>query len=144
MYLYAIPTCMLNKQINPYSLCISCRYGKFFVLDLLDVDGLWAGVEEKMNMVQKDLLTSLMDKSLFKENKSVGTGHVHSTLLILYLCCRIQSLTRASDGEEYSAKQLLCARVHDFKLVVLTQLFTLSREFTEKFYVIRIHTSNPN
>lgn len=73
---------MLNKQINPYSLCISCRYGKFFVLDLLDVDGLWAGVEEKMNMVQKELLTSLMDKSLFKENKSVGTGHVHSTLII--------------------------------------------------------------
>ena len=123
------------------------------MLDLLDVDGLWAGVEERMNMVQKDLLMSLIDKSLFKENKSVGTEHVWSTLyrvfvlctlLILYLCCRIQSLTRASDGEEYSAKALLCARVHDFKLVVLTQLFTLSREFTEKFYVIRIHTSNPD
>lgn len=42
------------------------------MLDLLDVDGLWAGVEEKMNMVQKDLISSLMDKSLIKGKKSVG------------------------------------------------------------------------
>lgn len=55
---------------------------------------------------------------------------------------RFQSLTRDSDGEEYSAKMLLSARVYDFKLVVLTQLIALPKEFTEQFFVIRIHTSD--
>ena len=47
------------------------RYGKFFVLDLLDVDGLWEGVEQRMNLVQKNLLKDLLDMSLIKQNKSV-------------------------------------------------------------------------
>ena len=58
------------------------------------------------------------------------------------IICRFHSLTRESDGEEYSAKVLLSARVHDFKLVVLTQLFALPKDFMEHFYVIRIHISD--
>ena len=42
------------------------------MLDMLDVDCLWAGVEQRMNLVQKDLLKDLMDMSLINENKSVG------------------------------------------------------------------------
>lgn len=45
------------------------RYGKFFVLDLMDIDGLWAGVEQRMDLVQKNLLQNLMNMSLIKENK---------------------------------------------------------------------------
>ena len=63
------------------------------------------------------------------------------SIAIFPLCCRFQSLSRESDGEEYSAKSLLGARVEDFKLVVLSQLLSLPKQFTEQFYVIRIHTS---
>ena len=53
----------------PCVLYIQYRYGKFLVLDLLDVEGLWNGVEQRMNLVQKDLLPNLMDMSLITENK---------------------------------------------------------------------------
>lgn len=47
------------------------RYGKFFVLDLMDIDGLWAGVEQRMNDIQTNLLKDLMDMSLIKQNKLI-------------------------------------------------------------------------
>ena len=55
------------------------RYGKFLVLDLLDVDGLWAGVQQRMDLVQKDLLKDIMDMSLIRDNKSVCT-------VCIYIC----------------------------------------------------------
>ena len=41
------------------------------MLDMLDIDGLWTGIEQHMNLVQKDLLKAVMDMSLIKENKLV-------------------------------------------------------------------------
>jgi hypothetical protein len=35
----------------------------------MDVEGLWEGVEQRMNLVQKDLLQNLMNMSLIKEIK---------------------------------------------------------------------------
>jgi len=43
------------------------------------------------------------------------------------------------DGEEYSPKMLLGARVHNSKFVVLTQLFSPPEELMDQCYVIRIH-----
>ena len=55
------------------------------MLDLLDVDGLWEGVQQQMNLVQKDLLKDLMDMSLIKQNKSVHVDvRVGNPLLGIY------------------------------------------------------------
>ena len=67
-------SCHLYALIYFAGLWTPDRYGKFFVLDLLDVDGLWEGVQQQMNLVQKDLLKDLMDMSLIKQNKSVHVG----------------------------------------------------------------------
>ncbi|CAI8018802.1 IQ motif and ankyrin repeat domain-containing protein 1 [Geodia barretti] len=120
--------CCNPRQMEPEAIRLSLlgaiKYGKFLVLDVMDVEGLWEGVEQRMNLVQKDLLQNLMNMSLIKENK-------------------FQGLCKDSDGDEYSPKALLSARVHEFKLVVLTQLDFLPKDFTEQFYVIKVHASQP-
>jgi hypothetical protein len=45
---------------------------------------------------------------------------------------------KPTDGEEYSAK-MFGGRVGNFKLVIVTQLFSPPVEVTEQCYVIRIH-----
>ena len=45
------------------------RYGKFAVLDLLDIEDMWHVVEQKFDGVQKNLLSDLMSKELLKEEK---------------------------------------------------------------------------
>ena len=52
---------------------------------------------------------------------------------------RYLTLVKPSDGEEYSAK-MFGSRVENFKLVIVTQLFSPPVEITEQCYVIRIHT----
>ena len=54
---------------------------------------------------------------------------------------RYLSLIKQTDGEEYSPKMFSFVKVHNFKLVVLTQLSSLPKELMEHFYVIRIHVS---
>ena len=39
------------------------------MLDLLDIDGLWRGVEQRMNLVQKNVLEDLMTLNFIKESK---------------------------------------------------------------------------
>ena len=56
------------------------------MLDMLDVDGVWNGVEQQMNRVQKDLLKDLMDMSLIKQNRSV---HIIRDLSNFPLKCKI-------------------------------------------------------
>ena len=46
-----------------------CRYGKFAVVDLMDVEDIWRSVEQRFDSVQKNLLTELMTKQLIKEEK---------------------------------------------------------------------------
>ena len=52
---------------------------------------------------------------------------------------RYLSLVKPTDGEEYSPKMFLGARVHNFKFVILTQLFSPPEELMDQCYVIRIH-----
>ena len=54
--------------INRFTLSYS-RYGKFAVLDLLDIEDMWPVVQHKFDVVQKDLLSNLMSKQLLKEEK---------------------------------------------------------------------------
>ena len=45
------------------------RYGKFAVLDLLNIEDMWPVVEQRFDMVQKSLLQSIMSKELLHEEK---------------------------------------------------------------------------
>ena len=47
----------------------SCRYGKFAVLDLLDIEDGWVAAKVKFENVQKDLLSRLLSKELMKDEK---------------------------------------------------------------------------
>ncbi len=49
------------------------------------------------------------------------------------------SLVKESDGEQYSAK-MFGGRIHNFKLVIVTQLLSPPAEILQQCYVIRIHT----
>lgn len=46
-----------------------CRYGKFAVIDLMDIEDMWPAVTTRFDSVQKDLLANLMSKDLLKEDK---------------------------------------------------------------------------
>ena len=45
------------------------RYGKFAVLDLLDIEDAWSAVQIKFEAVGKNLLSNLMSKELMKNEK---------------------------------------------------------------------------
>ena len=46
-----------------------CRYGKFAVIDLMDIDDMWPAIEQRFDSVQKSLLSDLMSKDLMKGEK---------------------------------------------------------------------------
>lgn len=45
------------------------RYGKFAVLDLMDIEDAWAAVQAKFECAKKDLLSDLMSMELMKDEK---------------------------------------------------------------------------
>ncbi len=45
------------------------RYGKFAVLDLLDIEDAWTALNVKFGDVKKDLLSQIMSKELMKDEK---------------------------------------------------------------------------
>lgn len=57
---------------------------------------------------------------------------------------RYLKLIKASDGDEYSANSFLSARVHNFKLVIVTQLPAPPPELVGLTYVIKVHTPEPS
>ncbi|XP_003384105.1 PREDICTED: putative IQ motif and ankyrin repeat domain-containing protein [Amphimedon queenslandica] len=120
---------MNPKHMEPETIRLNLlgalRYGKFAVLDLCDIDDLWPAVVKKFDCVQPDLLPSLISKNFLKEKR--------------YL-----KLIKAADGEAYSANSFLSARIHNFKLVIITQLPTPPTELMGLTYVIKIHTPEPS
>ena len=46
-----------------------CRYGKFAVLDLLDIENAWTAMNVKFEDVKKGLLSDLMSKELMKDER---------------------------------------------------------------------------
>jgi ABC-type uncharacterized transport system ATPase subunit len=85
---------------------------------------MWPSVVRKFDDVQKDLMSSLLNKDFLKDEK--------------YL-----KLIRSSDGEQYSPMQFLSARIHNFKVVILTQLFEPPQELIGITYLIKIHVPEP-
>lgn len=48
---------------------MTVRYGKFMVLDLMDIEDAWTAANIKFEDVKKGLLTDLMSKDLMKDEK---------------------------------------------------------------------------
>lgn len=53
---------------------------------------------------------------------------------------RYLALAKPSDGDEYSSKMFIGARIQNFKFVILTQLLFPPKELLSMCYVIKIHT----
>ena len=49
---------------------LQCRYGKFAVLDLLDMD-LWDAAIERFDAVQKGLMDDILSKSILENERLV-------------------------------------------------------------------------
>ena len=70
---------------------------------------------------------------------SVFYVYWYMTINVLYHY-RYLALAKPSDGEEYSSKMFIGARIQNFKFVILTQLPIPPKELLSKCYVIKIHT----
>ena len=55
--------------------------------------------------------------------------------------CRYLTLVKESDGEEYTPKMFIGARVHNFKFVIVTQLLVPPQELLDMCYSIKIHAT---
>ena len=53
----------------PSVVCFVKRYGKFLVLDLLDVEGILPAALQKFDQVQSNLLPSILNKEFFDKEK---------------------------------------------------------------------------
>ena len=53
------------------SLLGAIRFGKFLVLDLVDIEDMWPSVVRKFDDVQKDLMSSLLNKDFLKDEKYI-------------------------------------------------------------------------
>lgn len=123
-YLSAVNPRDMDMETIRMGLLGAIRYGKFLVLDLLDIEEMWPAVVAKFDLVQRDLLPAIMTKDFLKEKR--------------YL-----KLTKKSDGEEYSDSMFMCSRVENFKLVIITQLPIPPVEILEQTYIIKIHVPEP-
>lgn len=52
-----------------YTFLVMFRYGKFAVLDLLDIEDAYTALNVKFEEVKKDLLSDLMSKKLMLDDK---------------------------------------------------------------------------
>ena len=64
-------------------------------------------------------------------------------LFIFHVVCRYLKLIKKTDGDEYSSSMFMSARIHDFKVVLLTQLSTPPEQLLEQTYTIKIHIADP-
>ena len=95
------------------------RYGKPLVLDLLEVD-MWDEVERDFDVIQKGLLSRLMDKSLMQNE-----GYLE--------------LRRDSDGDDYENSMFDDYRIEKgFKCIVVTSNKFPSEELLESTYPLRV------
>lgn len=114
--------CLDQRHMNPDSLrkllIGAIRYGKFAVLDLLDVES-WDIAVQRFEDVQKGLMESLISKKLLQNEA--------------YL-----SLVRKEDGDDYKPERFLSGRMHNFKFIVLTQLFAPPEPLKDRMYCIQV------
>ena len=95
------------------------RYGKPLVLDLLEVD-MWDEVVRDFDLIQKGLLSRLMDKSLMQNE-----GYLE--------------LRRDSDGDDYENSMFDDYRIEKgFKCIIVTSNKYASDALLESTYALRV------
>ena len=68
-YLSAVNPKHMEPEIIRMNLLGAIRFGKFLVLDLLDIEDMWPVVVMKFEQVQQNLLPSLLNKDFLKEER---------------------------------------------------------------------------
>ena len=95
------------------------RYGKPFVIDLMDCSSIWDRIGTLLDDVHPGLLPLLMSGDLLRGEKYM-------------------SLARKDDGEEYEKNRFQEDRVKKFKFVIVTSADSWEDKFLEQFYTINV------
>ncbi|XP_032232139.2 IQ motif and ankyrin repeat domain-containing protein 1 [Nematostella vectensis] len=117
-YINALNPTQVEPEVIRLALLGAIRFGKPFVLDMMEVD-MFDTMVMKFDDVQKGLLPSIMDKGIFKDN--------------MFL-----KLVKPDDGEQYSKTAFLGARIENFMLVIITKQWNPPEKLMEQTYPIRI------
>ncbi|KAL5457168.1 hypothetical protein EMCRGX_G034412 [Ephydatia muelleri] len=120
-YLTACDPVHMTSETVRMAILGALRYGKFVVIDLLDIEDMWTVITQKFDDVYPGLLLDIMKKDILNED-------------------RYTKLMRPGDSEDYSPKKFITSHLEGFGFVVISQLFTPPPDVAQFCYVIRIHT----
>ena len=117
-YVNALSRANMESNMLRRSIVGAIRYGKPLVFDLMDVD-VWESIQLDFDMIKKDLLKMLLDRSILKDEA--------------YL-----SLVKESDGEEYHPTKFQDDRIEKFKFIILTSERFPAKDVLDQTYIIRV------
>eukprot|EP00794_Sanderia_malayensis_P004654 gene4654-5262_t len=120
-YLNALNVKDMDPDVLRKALLGALRYGKYFVIDMMEVDML-ENIERRINEIEKDLYHAILSKQIL-QNES-------------YL-----SLVKKSDGDEYSKEKFNQSRLDNFKFLLITKMFNPPEQWLEMFYAIKVIVS---
>lgn len=120
-YLTACDPRHLTSESVRMAILGALRYGKFVVIDLLDIEDMWTVITQKFDDVYPGLLLDIMKKNILNEDRYI-------------------KLMRPGDSEDYLPKNFVTSHLDGFGFVVLSQLFTPPPDVAQLCYIIRIHT----
>ncbi|XP_059144991.1 IQ motif and ankyrin repeat domain-containing protein 1-like [Physella acuta] len=109
-----------DMEINNIRRCLlgAIRYGKPFVLDMMEVD-MFDTCVDKFDEVSKGLMASIMDKSILNEEK-------------------YSKLIKPTDGPDYEKTKFNDLRISNFLFILVTKNPFPSVKLLEAMYVIRV------
>ncbi|BFZ16284.1 hypothetical protein BsWGS_19323 [Bradybaena similaris] len=109
-----------DMESNNVRMCLlgALRYGKPFVLDMMEVD-IFETCTDRFDEIIKGLMGSIIDKSILQEDKYI-------------------KLIKELDGPEYDKSKFNGLRIGNFKFILVTQNPFPDEKLLDKFCVIRI------
>nr|XP_014348759.1 PREDICTED: putative IQ motif and ankyrin repeat domain-containing protein LOC642574 homolog [Latimeria chalumnae] len=114
----------MQPDVVRLSLLGAIRYGKPLVFDMMEVN-MMESVRNQLNQIQNGLLEAILSKELLQNER--------------YL-----SLTRPTDGPEYSRMQFTTSRTEKFKLFFVTKIRSPPEGMLSSFYPIQVVLPGPN
>lgn len=117
-YLCAMNPQEMEPDVIRIALVGAIRYGKPFVLDMLEVD-MYDAVERIFENIRPNLLAEVMNKELLKEE-------------------RYMQLVKASDPGPYQKNDFLHDEVGNFKFIITIKNENPSQKLLDAMYPIRI------
>ncbi|CAG5136717.1 unnamed protein product, partial [Candidula unifasciata] len=110
----------VDMENNNVRMCLlgAIRYGKPFVLDMMEVD-MFDTCIDRFDGIMKGLMGMIIDKSILQEEKYM-------------------KLIKEQDGQEYDKSKFNGLRISNFKFILVTQNPFPDEKLMDNFYVIRI------